>query len=165
MAVPSTVVPICRATSSSAGVQVIAAPVASGHEGRLGVAGTHATFRVVPALDAVGVTCTSLGVEPGIASRVGAAAAAVDPCPESEQKYSYEAESPATVAAQQLYGVSGARPLTVTGVSGSEAGADKGNHVPFGSHSDANEHWNAYPATGRALPLGPVGATAATSND
>jgi hypothetical protein len=104
MGVLSTVVPICRGVLSLAGVQVIPVPVASGHVGRLGVAGTHATFRVVPALDAVGVTCTSLGVEPGIAARVGAAAAAaVDPCTESEHEYSYEAESPATVAAQQLY--------------------------------------------------------------
>jgi hypothetical protein len=103
MGVPSTVVPICRGVLSLAGVQLIPVPVASGHVGRLGVAGTHATFRVVPALDADGVSCTSLGVEPGIAARVGAAAAAVDPCTESEHEYSYGAESPATVAAQQLY--------------------------------------------------------------
>jgi hypothetical protein len=104
MAVPSTVVPICRGVLSLAGVQVIPAPVASGHVGRLGVAGTHATFRVVPALDTDAVTSTSLGVEPGIvAVRVGGKGAGVDPCTESEHEYSYAAESPATVAAQQLY--------------------------------------------------------------
>ena len=90
----------------------------------------------------------------------------VVPFAKSEQEYSYGAESPATVAAQQLYVVSLARSSTVTAVVGSlTKGAGDGNHGPFGSQSDSNEHWKAYPCTGTALPLGPVGATPATSNE
>ncbi len=90
----------------------------------------------------------------------------VESCAGTEQEYSYGADSPAIVAAQQLYAVSSSRPLTVTGIVGSLAkGADEGNQGPEGLHSDSNEHWNAYPWTGRALPPDAVGATAATSND
>ena len=109
------------------------------------------------------------GLDPGAAvDTVGAfsGGSGVDDSVGSEQAYVNGAESPTTVAAQHMYTVSASRPLTVTGVVGSLAKADEGNHVPSGSHSfDVDEHWNAYPWTVTALPLAGSGNAAATSSD